>query len=103
MTGCAPFAEPIGRFQPAHPGARPLRFAREIVGDEGAETGPVGIEHLEHAHVRMPGGNAFALLEANAEQPRRHIEARGDDALELQIGFQLGLVEGEFLARSFSW
>ncbi len=36
------------------------------------------------------------LGEADAEEARRHIEAGRDDLFELEVGFQLGLVESAY-------
>src|SRR5690606_39513457 len=57
----------------------------------------VSIPHHEDARILMPCRDAGLLLEADAEQPAGHIEAGGDDMVELEIGLQLRLVEGEFL------
>ena len=54
----------------------------------------VRVFHLEHPHVRMPGGDAGLLLEGYAEKPGRHVERGLDDAVELEIGLQFRLVEG---------
>jgi hypothetical protein len=56
-------AKPVARLERAHPGARALRGAREIVGHEQAAIAAVGVPDLENAHVGMPGWDALLLHE----------------------------------------
>ena len=77
-----------------HPRAAALGLARPVVGEEQAELAAVGVEHLEHAHVRVVADQVVALRERQAvELGRRAEDAVGQHPLQLQVRAQDGVVE----------
>ena len=76
----------------AHPGAAALRGPGEIVAEEQPDMPPVA-RHLPDAHVGMIARRVPDLGEVEPEEPPGGVEGRLDDALELEVGLDLGLVE----------
>ena len=77
-----------------HPRAAALGLARPEVAEEQAELAAVGVEHLEHAHVRVVADEVVALGEREpVELGRRAEHAVGQHPLQLQVGAQDRVVE----------
>ncbi len=81
-----------------HPGAALLVAAGVHVGDEDGQLLAVGVEHVEHAHVRVVHGQVLALLERQAVQLSGRVEhALGHHIVEFEVRLELVLVEREAL------
>ncbi len=76
-----------------HPGAAVLGGAREIIAEEQPHVAAVLAAHLPDPHVVVPDRNAGERREGQAEQPVRGVEGGLDDAVELQVGLDRGLVD----------
>ena len=86
--------QPRLRDVAVHPRAALLVVAREVVGDEQRERLAVGIDDLEHAHVRLVHRQILALLEGEAVELVRGVEhAVLHHAVELEVRRHLRLVE----------
>ena len=86
-----------------HPRAAALGGPRVVIREEERQRRAVGVEHLEHAHVRLVHGQVVAFLERDAVEPRGGKEhAVFQDVVQLEIGTKLRLVEGIARLRTFS-
>ncbi len=77
-----------------HPPATVLVVAREIVGEEQSERGPIRIEDLEDAHIGVVNGQIGSFLEGETVKLVRSVEhAVLEDAIQLEVGSDLALIE----------
>ena len=78
----------------AHPGAAVLVVALEVVAVEKRQRLAVGVEHFEHAHVRVVDRNVLALLEGDAVELVGGVEhAVLQHVVQLEVGLDLRFVE----------
>ena len=86
----------IGRMRPVgrHPGPGPLAGAGIVVGIVEADR-PTRVLDLIDGDVRVEDrhGARGQFFEGEAVQAARHLERTGPDVVELEIGFQLVLIE----------
>ena len=77
-----------------HPGSAVLVVALEVVAVEQREVLAVGVEDLEHAHIRVVDRKVVALFESEAVELVRSVEdAILQHVVELEIGLDLRIVE----------
>ncbi len=89
-------AQPRLIHERVHPGAAVLVVALEVVRVEERERFTLGVEHLEHLHVGVVDGEIVALHEGEpVELVGREEYALAQHAAELEVGLDLGVVEGE--------
>jgi hypothetical protein len=87
--------EPLLLAKAAHPGAAALGWPREVVADEQRDRTSVRVLDLPGAGVGMVEGDVGAWRERHAEELRGREEGRVDHPIELEIWFDLTLVEIE--------
>ena len=81
-----------------HPGTAALARAGVEVTVEQAQLAAVGLEDLPHAHVRVVDRDVLALLEAQAVELAGRVEhALLEHVVDLEVGLELGFVEGVLL------
>ena len=80
--------------QRTHPRAAALARAGEVVMQEDAGHAAVAAAHLVGLDVGVVDRQVGALRKAHAEQPLGAIEGRGHHAIEREVGFDLGVIDG---------
>src|SRR6476619_1465596 len=93
--------EPLLVAQSRHPRAAAFGGAGKIVAEEQSDLAVVASAHLPDAHVRVPGRNIGALGKAQAEQTFCCVEHRFDYAIEIEIRFDLRLIDIAALLPQF--
>ena len=78
----------------AHPGAAVFVVALEVVAVKKSQGLAVGVEHLEHAHIRVVHRNVVALLEGDAVELVGGVKhAILQHIVQLEIGLDLRFVQ----------
>ena len=79
--------------QARHPGTAVLGAAREIIAEEQSAMLAGGVAHLPDPHVLVPDWDAVSAFEGEPEQAVRRVEGGLDDALELKVWLDRGLLD----------